>query len=101
MTVDDEAAIEAMLILATAPATAPSSPGKVGGWPRGLLTCLGEPVTRHALELNTDSRVLLFNTEGATDPVIYRSLLVSILLRKGGAMPSFDPHMDPLPGAVA
>jgi diaminopropionate ammonia-lyase len=33
---------------------------------------LNDPDARSALQLNSQSRVLLFNTEGATDPQLYR-----------------------------
>jgi diaminopropionate ammonia-lyase len=34
-----------------------------------------DPAARAALELDASSRVLLFSTEGATDPALYRSLV--------------------------
>lgn len=74
MTVNDAAAIRAM-----------NEYGKPGGGdPRvvagesgaaglaGLLTLLADSRVAAELELGTQSRVLLFNTEGATDPELYR-----------------------------
>lgn len=74
MTVNDAAAIRAM-----------NEYGKPGGDdPRvvagesgaaglaGLLTLLADSRAAAGLELGAQSRVLLFNTEGATDPELYR-----------------------------
>lgn len=41
----------------------------------GLLLASANPRTREALQLNPSSRVLLFGTEGATDPEVYRSIV--------------------------
>ena len=41
----------------------------------GLLLASREPFARTALELEEDSRVLLFGTEGATDPALYARLV--------------------------
>lgn len=41
----------------------------------GLLACLADPSARAALGLDVHSRVLVFNTEGATDPRSYASLV--------------------------
>ncbi len=41
----------------------------------GLLLAAGEPSARAALGLAPDSRVLLFGTEGATDPELYAQLV--------------------------
>ena len=35
----------------------------------------GDPAARAALRLDADSRVLLFSTEGATDPELYARLV--------------------------
>lgn len=40
----------------------------------GLLSACADPRSRELIGLDAHSRVLLFNTEGATDPEIYRSL---------------------------
>jgi diaminopropionate ammonia-lyase len=41
----------------------------------GLIACLSDARVRDMLELNHQSRVLVFNTEGATDTTIYADLL--------------------------
>jgi diaminopropionate ammonia-lyase len=41
----------------------------------GLLSCLGDSTTRARLGLGAGSRVLVFNSEGATDPEIYRAIV--------------------------
>lgn len=41
----------------------------------GLLLAAGDPAARAALGLGPQSRVLLFSTEGATDPELYRRLV--------------------------
>jgi diaminopropionate ammonia-lyase len=40
-----------------------------------LLLAMQEPYARAALGLGPDSRVLLFGTEGATDPEVYDKLV--------------------------
>ncbi len=40
-----------------------------------LLAVAGDPAARNALNLNADSRVLLFGTEGDTDAEVYRSIV--------------------------
>jgi diaminopropionate ammonia-lyase len=40
-----------------------------------LLLAMQEPYARGALGLGADSRVLLFGTEGATDPEVYDRLV--------------------------
>jgi diaminopropionate ammonia-lyase len=74
MTLPDEAAIEAMRRLAR---PSPGDPALVAGESgcaglAGLTACLGDGAARKALRLGVQSRILLFNTEGATDPEIYR-----------------------------
>lgn len=90
MTVDDEAAIEAMRRLARPlPGDRAIVAGESGGVGlAGLLTCMGEPESRLALKLNGSSRILLFNTEGATDPAIYCELT------------GFEPFAEGPPDAV-
>jgi diaminopropionate ammonia-lyase len=68
MAIPDQAAIACMRLLA--------GYGIVGGESgvAGLAGCLlaaGDPGARQTLGLNGTSRVLVFNTEGATDPVLY------------------------------
>jgi diaminopropionate ammonia-lyase len=43
----------------------------------GLLTATSDPAIARALELNTESRILLIGTEGATDEALYQQLLSS------------------------
>jgi diaminopropionate ammonia-lyase len=71
MAIPDSAAIDAMRFLA--------SVGIVGGESgvaglAGLRLALADPVAAAALHLGPDTRVLLFNTEGATDPGVYAAL---------------------------
>ena len=40
-----------------------------------LLATRGDPATRAALDLDEGSTVLVFGTEGATDPDVYRALI--------------------------
>lgn len=76
MTVRDDDAIAAMKKLAAAEQGA----GRViagesgGAGLAGLLAAAANPDHRQLLGLDANSRVLLFNTEGATDPSIYQSL---------------------------
>jgi diaminopropionate ammonia-lyase len=72
MAIPDEAAIACMRLLARH--------GIVGGESgvAGLAGCLlaaGDPAARKTLGLNGRSRVLAFNTEGATDPELYERLV--------------------------
>jgi diaminopropionate ammonia-lyase len=72
MAIPDEAAVACMRLLAEA--------GIVGGESgvAGLAGCLlaaADPAARETLALDAASRVLLFNTEGATDPVLYDKLV--------------------------
>lgn len=77
LTVGDEAVAPAMRMLAK---------GEAGGGPVvagesgvaglvGLLGVAADPGLRRAIGLDSDSRVLLFGSEGATDPDIYRALV--------------------------
>ena len=43
----------------------------------GLLLAAADPAAREKLRLAHDSRVLLFGTEGVTDPVVYDAILHS------------------------
>jgi diaminopropionate ammonia-lyase len=72
LAIPDEAAVACMRLLAEA--------GIVGGESgvAGLAGCLlaaADPAARETLALDAASRVLLFNTEGATDPVLYDKLV--------------------------
>lgn len=72
MAIPDEAAVATMRALATLGIVAGES--GVAGL-AGCLLAAGDPAAREALGLCGDSRVLLFSTEGATDPALYASLV--------------------------
>lgn len=72
MAIPDAAAIDAMRLLASHGITSGES-GAAGL--AALLLAANDPAARATLGLQPDSRVLLFSTEGATDPALYRSLL--------------------------
>ncbi len=72
MAVPDEAAVACMRLLAVHGAVIGES--GVAGL-AGLLLAAAGPAPREALGLTADSRVLLFGTEGATDPVLYQNLV--------------------------
>jgi diaminopropionate ammonia-lyase len=72
MAVPDAAAIDCMKLLAGEGIVAGES-GAAGL--AGFLLAAADPAARAALGLGADSRVLLFNTEGATDPALYRRLV--------------------------
>ncbi len=80
VTLPEEAAIDAMRRLARPtgrdPAIVAGESGCVGF--AGLVACLNDAAAREALDLGPGSRVLVFNTEGATDPVLYDSIVVEI-----------------------
>ena len=77
MVVDDEDAVAAMLRLARPAGGDPAIvAGESGGaGVAGLMRALRNDVTRLALDLDASSRVLVVNTEGATDPAVYQSLV--------------------------
>jgi diaminopropionate ammonia-lyase len=87
MTVPDEAAIACMRLLAEQGIVAGES--GVAGL-AGCLLSAAEPAAREVLGLDQRSRVLLFNTEGATDPALYTELVgrtpAEIAARKAGRM---------------
>jgi diaminopropionate ammonia-lyase len=72
MAVPDEAAVDCMRLLARHGMVAGES--GVAGL-AALLLAAADPAARQALGLDGDSRVLLFSTEGATDPALYRRLV--------------------------
>ncbi len=72
MAVPDEAAIACMKLLARAGIVAGES--GVAGL-AGFLLAAADPAARETLGLRAESRVLLFSTEGATDPALYRHLV--------------------------
>jgi diaminopropionate ammonia-lyase len=72
MAIPDEAAISCMRMLA--------EHGIEGGesGAAGLAGCLlvsSDPKSRETIGLTTSSRVLTFNTEGATDPLLYEQMI--------------------------
>jgi diaminopropionate ammonia-lyase len=77
MTIDDEAAVDCMRLLAEGrfgddPVVAGES--GVAGL-AGLLMASADAEARARLDLHRDSRVLVFGTEGATDPEVYHSIV--------------------------
>jgi diaminopropionate ammonia-lyase len=74
MTIPDAAAPTAMRLLAKSGIIAGES-GAAGL--AGLLAAVQDPQARTQLQLTKDSRVLVFGTEGATDPVMWRKLIAS------------------------
>ena len=74
MAVPDEAAVECMRLLARQGIVAGES--GVAGL-AALLLAAADPAARAALNLGPESRVLLFSTEGATDPALYQSLVTA------------------------
>ena len=72
MAVPDVAAVDCMRLLARSGIVAGES--GVAGL-AGLLLAAADPSARAVLGLGADSRVLLFSTEGATDPALYRQLV--------------------------
>ncbi len=72
MAIPDAAAVAAMRLLATADVVSGEA-GAAGL--AGLMLAAGDPAARAALRLDAESRVLLFSTEGATDPELYARLV--------------------------
>ena len=76
MTVPDEAAIAMMNRLARPqsgdPAIVAGESGVAGL--AGLVQAATDPASRETLRLDASSRILVVNTEGATDPELYREL---------------------------
>jgi diaminopropionate ammonia-lyase len=72
MAIPDEAAIASMRLLARHGLTIGES--GVAGL-AALLLAAADPAAREALGLGPDSQVLLFGTEGATDPEVYARLV--------------------------
>ena len=71
MAIPDAASVEAMRLLAGQGVVSGES-GAAGL--AGLLLAAGDGAARAALGLDADSRVLVFSTEGATDPALYAAL---------------------------
>jgi diaminopropionate ammonia-lyase len=72
MAIPDEAAVACMRLLAGRGVVAGES--GVAGL-AGCLLAAADPATREVLGLDGESRVLLFSTEGATDPELYHGLV--------------------------
>ncbi len=72
MAIPDAAAIDCMRLLAQHGIVAGES--GVAGL-AGFLLAAADPAARETLGLDADSRVLLFSTEGATDPELYARLI--------------------------
>ena len=76
LTVSDRVVAPAMMLLAEGTfGDEPMVAGEAGvAGLLGLLCAHDDPETWRALGLDESSRVLVINTEGATDPTIYRAL---------------------------
>lgn len=74
MAVPDSSAVACMKALAVRKPAVVAGESAVAGM-AGLLLGAGEPFARGALGLEDSSRVLLFGTEGATDPEVYERLV--------------------------
>ncbi len=74
MTVPDEAAVVAMRALAAGTPPVVAGESAVGGL-AGLMAAVGDADARRRLGLDASSRVLLFGSEGDTDPELYAELV--------------------------
>src|SRR5215813_10643907 len=77
MTIDDEAAVDCMRLLADGrfgDGAVVAGESAVAGL-AGLLMASADADARFRLDLGRDSRILVFGTEGATDPEVYRSIV--------------------------
>jgi diaminopropionate ammonia-lyase len=74
MSVSDESAVECMKLLARQTPPIVAGESAVAGL-AALLLAMQEPYARGALGLGPDSRILLYGTEGATDPEVYDRLV--------------------------
>ncbi len=72
LSIPDDAAVNAMRVLAECGVVSGES-GAAGL--AGLLRAAADPQARAALGLDRSSRILLFSTEGATDPELYARLV--------------------------
>jgi len=75
LAIPDSAAVTAMRALAACSVVSGES-GAAGL--AGLLLAAADPDARAALALDRNSRVLLFSTEGATDPGLYARLVPGV-----------------------
>ena len=74
MAIPDESAVDAMRLLAHRSPKVVAGESAVAGL-GALLLAARDPFSRGMLGLDADSRVLLFGTEGATDPETYQRLV--------------------------
>ena len=74
MAVPDSSAVDCMKLLADRKPPVVAGESAVAGL-AGLLLAAQEPFARAALGLDSDSRILLFGTEGATDQEVYARLV--------------------------
>ncbi len=74
MAIPDAAAVRALRHLAAI--GIPIGESGVAGM-AGLVLAAADPSTRKLLKLHSDSRVLLFGTEGVTDPAVYKKIVSS------------------------
>ena len=76
MAVPDESAVDAMRLLAERTPRIVAGESAVAGL-AALLLAARDPFSRGMLRLDAESRVLLFGTEGATDPETYNRLVAA------------------------
>ncbi|MDJ0390039.1 diaminopropionate ammonia-lyase [Roseomonas sp. E05] len=74
MAISDDTAVEVMRLLAARSPAIVAGESAVAGL-AGLLLAAADPTARAALDLDAQSRVLVFGTEGATDPELYARLV--------------------------
>lgn len=91
MTLEDSWAVEAVRLLASGRASGePVIAGETGAAGLGALLCVaGDERSRRQLGLDSSSRILLFCTEGATDPEVYNRIV-----RERGDVPLSRPSSD-------
>lgn len=74
MAVSDDTAVDVMRLLGARQPAVVAGESAVAGL-AGLLLAAADPTARAALGLGAESRVLVFGTEGATDPELYARLV--------------------------
>ncbi len=79
MTIPDQAAIDAMRLLAdpVRAGTAIIAGESAGAGLAGLMLVAADPAAKAELRLDRHSRILLFGTEGATDRALYTALMAA------------------------
>jgi diaminopropionate ammonia-lyase len=82
MTIPDQAAIDAMRLLADKARAGTSivAGESAGAGLAGLMAACADPGAKAELRLDRQSRVLVFGTEGATDPALYKALIAATAL---------------------